>query len=66
VSPRLLRVLVPLLVLLTAGFALFQLFLFGIALRVRDWPMAGMYLVMGIAGVAIASSLWRTARRRLP
>jgi hypothetical protein len=63
VSPRLLRIAFPLLVLLTGGFALYQLFLAGLSLRLHSWPFAIFYTVMGIAGLAIASALRRTSRR---
>jgi len=66
VSPRLLRVLTPFLVLLTGGFGLWQLFLAGMHLRFSSYPMALFYAVMGIAGIAIASALRRALRRPTP
>ena len=63
VSPSQTRALLLPLAFLTVCFALYQLFMFGIALRVHDWPLAGMYLVMGIAGLAIASALRQRTRR---
>ena len=62
-SPRLLRLAVPFLVVLTAGFGLYQLFVAGIALRMKAYPMALLYAVMGLAGVAVANALWRVGKR---
>ena len=62
-SPRLLRVVAPLLVLLTAGFGIYQLFVAGIALRVKAYPFAALYAAMGLAGFAIATAIGRTYRR---
>ena len=61
-SPRLIRVLVPFLVLLTGGFGLWQLFLAGMHLRHASYPFALFYAVMGIAGIAIATALRRGLR----
>jgi hypothetical protein len=63
VSPRLLRVALPLLVLVTGAFGLYQLFVAGIALRTKAYPFALLYAVMGLAGLAVASALWRTGKR---
>ena len=63
VSPRLLRLAVPLLVVVTAAFGLYQLFVAGIALRTKAYPFALLYAVMGLAGLAVASALWRTGKR---
>ena len=62
-SPRLLRLAVPLLVVLTAGFGLYQLFVAGLALRMKAYPMALLYAVMGLAGVSVANALWRVGKR---
>jgi hypothetical protein len=64
VSPRLLRVVAPFLVLLTGAFAVYQLFLAGVALKVRSYPFALFYAVMGVAGLAIATALRRTLKAR--
>jgi uncharacterized membrane protein HdeD (DUF308 family) len=64
VSPRLLRILAPILVLLVGGFALYQLFLAGMHLRVKSYPFALFYAVMGIAGIAIATALRRQVKGR--
>ena len=63
-SPRILRVLAPFLVLLTGGFALYQLFIAGMHLRVKSYPFAMFYGVMGIAGIAIATALRRMSKGR--
>jgi hypothetical protein len=63
VSPRLLRVLLPLLVLVTGVFGLYQLFVAGVALRVKSYPFALLYAVMGVAGLAVATALGRTFSR---
>ena len=67
-SPRLLLALVPVLVLLTGGFALYQLWVAGVALRLQNWPFAAFYTVFGVAGLAVSSGLWRLRRgmRRPP
>lgn len=65
---RLLLILVPVLVLVTGAFALYQLWVAGIALRTQNWPFAAFYLVFGLAGLAVSSGLWRLRRgmRRPP
>lgn len=67
-NPRLLFALVPVLVLLTGGFALYQLWVAGLALRMQNWPFAAFYLVFGLAGLAVTTGLWRLRRgmRRPP
>ena len=62
VSPRLVAVLAPILCLLTGAFALYQLWVAGIALRVRNWPFAAFYLLFGLAGLAVTTALWRHRR----
>ena len=61
-SPRLLRALVPLLALLTGCFALYQLWVAGLALRLRNYPFAAFYLLFGLGGLAVCSALWRHRR----
>ena len=63
-SPRLLRILVPVLVLVTGGFGLYQLFVAGVALRVKSYPFALLYAVMGFAGLAVATALARVGKGR--
>jgi len=62
VSPRLLRVALPLLAALTTAFGLYQLFLAGISLRVHSLAFALLYAVMGIGGLALSSALWRARK----
>jgi hypothetical protein len=62
-SPRLLRVLVPVLLLVTTCFALYQLFLAGVSLRVKSYPAAALYAGMGVAGLAIVSAMARSYKR---
>ena len=61
-SPRLLFALVPVLALVTGGFALYQLWVAGVALRMQNWPFAAFYTVFGLAGLAVCSALWRMRR----
>ncbi|GLC25684.1 hypothetical protein [Roseisolibacter agri] len=65
---RLLLALVPVLVLITGGFALYQLWVAGVALRMQNWPFAAFYTVFGLAGLAVSNGLWRLRRgmRRPP
>lgn len=58
-SPRLLPILAPILCLLTGAFALYQLWVAGIALRIQNWGFAVFYLVFGLAGLAVTTALWR-------
>jgi hypothetical protein len=61
-SPRLLRALVPVLSLLTGCFALYQLWVAGLALRLRNYPFAAFYLLFGLGGLAVCTALWRHRR----
>jgi len=63
VSPRVLRILLPILTLFTGAFGLYQLFIAGVALRVKAYPFALLYAAMGLAGLAVASALGRTFSR---
>ena len=55
--------LLPLLLIVIAGFALYQLF-FAFALATRgQWPFAAIYLIMSIAGWALAMVLWNAKRK---
>ncbi|MDF1502529.1 hypothetical protein [Roseisolibacter sp. H3M3-2] len=65
-SPRLLSILAPILCLLTGAFALYQLWVAGIALRVQNWAFAAFYLVFGLAGLAVTTALWRLRRGLRP
>jgi hypothetical protein len=67
-NARLFFVLVPVLVLLTGGFALYQLWVAGVAFRLQNWPFAAFYTVFGVAGLAVSNGLWRLRRgmRRPP
>jgi hypothetical protein len=63
VSPRLLRPLVALAALVTAGFGLYQLYFAGHLLRAHYWVVAALYAMLGIAGLAISNALWRVLRK---
>jgi len=63
VLTRLPRAAIPLLVVVTAAFGLYQLFVAGLALRMRAYPMALLYAVMGLGGLSIASALWGMRKR---
>lgn len=62
---RVFLALVPVLVLVTGCFALFQLWAAGVAMRMQNWPFAAFYVVFGLAGLAVSSGLWRL-RRGMP
>jgi len=50
--------LLPAFIVVVSGFALYQAFaavLFAIG---KDWPMAGLYALLAIAGMVIARTLW--------
>ncbi len=50
--------LVPFLIVLIVGFAFYQLY-FAYLLAMRgEWPFAALYLVMAMAGGALARALW--------
>jgi hypothetical protein len=56
--------MIPLLVAMTVALAGLQLY-YGVASLYRHaWPFAALYLLCGIAGLALATALWR-ARRSL-
>ena len=61
-SPRLLRALLPVLALVTGCFALYQLWVAGIALRRANYPFAAFYLLFGLGGLAVSTALWRHRR----
>jgi hypothetical protein len=65
---RLFVALVPILVLVTGAFALYQLWVAGVALRMQNWPFAAFYVVFGLAGLAVSNGLWRLRKglRRPP
>jgi hypothetical protein len=65
-SPRVLRALMPLLALLTGLFALYQLWVAGIALRLRNYPFTAFYLLFGLGGLAVSTALWRHRRGARP
>ena len=55
--------LIPLLIIVIAGFALYQL-LTGLMLAARgEWPFAALYVVLSIAGWALARTLWINKRK---
>lgn len=56
---RLVLSLIPLLVLVTAGFALYYVYGAALAARAANWPFALFYLVLGFGGVALAAALGR-------
>lgn len=50
--------LVPFLLVLIVAFALYQLYFAFILASRSEWPYAALYLVMAMAGVALARALW--------
>jgi hypothetical protein len=63
VLARLLLVLMPFLAAFTACFGLFYLWGAVLGARQGNVPYAALSAVMGIAGLALAATLWRTWRR---
>ena len=63
VLARLLLVLMPFLAAFTACFGLFYLWGAVLGARQGNVPYAVLSAVMGIAGLALAATLWRTWRR---
>jgi hypothetical protein len=60
---RLTFALTPLLALVTAAFALNYLYAATVHVRARSWPLATLYALLGIGGLALAASLWRARRQ---
>ena len=50
--------LIPFLLVLVSAFALYQLVAAILFAARGNWPFAGLYAVMAIAGVALARTLW--------
>ena len=50
--------LIPFLLVLVSAFALYQLAAAILFASRGNWPFAGLYAVMSLAGVALARSLW--------
>ena len=55
--------LLPLLTIVIAGFALYQLFMALMLATRGQWPFAALYAVMSIAGWALARVLWVNKRK---
>jgi len=58
----LVRLVTPVLAVISGAFALWQLFLAGLSVRLGSYAFGAFYAVMGIAGLAVATSLWRVWR----
>jgi hypothetical protein len=56
----------PLLLVLIAGFALYQLFVALMLASRGQWPFAALYAVMSMAGWALARMLWINKRKVTP
>lgn len=62
-SPRLLLAATPALAALTGLFGVFHLYVGAIALQQRAWFSATLYALLGVAGLALATGLWRVRQR---
>lgn len=58
--------LMPLLLVMIAGFALYQLFVALMLASRGEWPFAALYAVMSMAGWALARMLWINKRKATP
>ena len=56
----------PLLLVLIAGFALYQLFVALMLASRGQWAFAALYAVMSMAGWALARMLWINKRKVTP
>lgn len=56
----------PLLLVMIAGFALYQLFVALMLASRGQWPFAALYAVMSMAGWALARMLWINKRKVTP
>jgi hypothetical protein len=56
----------PLLLVMIAGFALYQLFVALMLASRGQWPFAALYAVMSLAGWALARMLWINKRKVSP
>jgi hypothetical protein len=60
VSLRLLRIIAPLLALVTAYFGCVQLYSAFYAARLHNWPFTAFYTLFGGGGLILSYTLWRT------
>lgn len=56
--------LIPVLLFIICAFAIYQLILAVTLVSRGEWPIAGLYLLMAVAGGALARTLW-IARQKL-
>ncbi len=55
--------LVPLLLIIISGFALYQLFVAMLFASRQQWGFAALYILMALAGAALARMLWINKKR---
>lgn len=56
--------LIPILLFIICAFAIYQLILAVMLVSRGEWPIAALYLLMAIAGGALARTLW-VSRQKL-
>ena len=61
--PRFLIYFAPILVVVTGGFSVLNIITAIGAFRVRNYPVGGISLGMGVAGIALSVAVWRVLRR---
>ncbi len=55
--------LIPLLLIIISGFALYQLFVAMLFASRQQWGFAALYILMALAGGALARMLWINKKR---
>ena len=58
--------LIPLFIVIIGGFVLYQLFMAVVLARGGQWPFAGIYALMALAGVALVRTLVINKRKLTP
>ena len=58
--------LIPLFIVVISGFVLYQLFMAAVFARGGQWPFAGIYALMAVAGVALIRTLVINKRKLSP
>lgn len=58
--------LIPLFIVVISGFVLYQLFMAAVLARGGQWPFAGLYALMALAGVALIRTLVINKRKLSP
>ena len=58
--------LIPLFIVVISGFVLYQLFMAAVFAKGGQWPFAGIYALMAIAGLALIRTLVINKRKLSP